>query len=532
MIDYHSKKASPILLSHWIGRFGNRMHQYAYGSTYSELNEVDFILPSEWEGSYLFKGKRHKILDHDDLRLELNQSHGTQNSRENALRKYLPEARKINPEKYPENYKKHFDPVYFDSVCAYGNDIYKLMSKSFLLDLFEFSDLVKQTESYKYWESKKGTYDIAHLRRDDIANAQYNKTHTQGYSVISENSYHKAFEKFGFDKGKMEWVSDDHMRKWHKDRPISQRLSWVYPIGSEYRKDIVFDWLEDFLKLYFARTVFRANSSFSWWASFLSPTAKVYSPVLDKQSIYGVNDRFEEIDVDFVEGNSPHWMYSPQGIKSIYIEDRVHSGKTKFFPNSNNQADQEAFVLNILGEKRKGHYVEVGGHHSKIISNTYLLESEYAWKGVSFEIERNRSAEYNENRINPCLNVDAISFNYKEYFEKNNFPKQIDYLQLDIEPAENTLKCLKSLPLNEYRFSVITFEHDLYVDKVKNHAVQMEAQNILKNLGYILVVENVLAGDLPFEDWWIDPLSVPSGSYSRFMSKNIKSSEIISLGEK
>ena len=189
-------------------------------------------------------------------------------------------------------------------------------------------------------------------------------------------------------------------------------------------------------------------------------------------------------------------------------------------------------MLNILGEKRKGHYVEVGGHHSKIISNTYLLESEYAWKGVSFEIERNRSAEYNENRINPCLNVDAISFNYKEYFEKNNFPKQIDYLQLDIEPAENTLKCLKSLPLNEYRFSVITFEHDLYVDKVKNHAVQMEAQNILKNLGYILVVENVLAGDLPFEDWWIDPLSVPSGSYSRFMSKNIKSSEIISLGEK
>lgn len=60
MINYHTKKASPILLSHWIGRFGNRMHQYAYGSTYSELNKVDFILPSEWEGSYLFKEKNIK----------------------------------------------------------------------------------------------------------------------------------------------------------------------------------------------------------------------------------------------------------------------------------------------------------------------------------------------------------------------------------------------------------------------------------------------------------------------------------------
>ena len=532
MINYHTKKASPILLSHWIGRFGNRMHQYAYGSTYSELNKVDFILPSEWEGSYLFKEKKNKILDHDNLRLELNQNHGTLNSREKAIKEYYPNAKRINPEKYPENYKKHFELVYFDSVCAYGNDVYKLMSKSFLLKLFEFSDLVKQTESYKYWESKKGTYDIAHLRRDDIANAQYNKTHTQGYSVISENSYYKAFEKFGFDKNKIEWVSDDHMRKWHKDRPISQKLSWVYPLGSEYKEHIVFDWLEDFLKLYFARTIFRANSSFSWWASFLSPTAKVYSPVLDKQSIYGINDNFEEIDVDFVESNNPHWMYNSQGLRSIDIKNELHLNENKKFSHSNSQEGQEAFVLNVLKEKRKGYYVEVGGYHSKNINNTYLLESEYAWKGVSFEIEKNRSIEYNENRINPCLNVDAINFNYKEYFEENNFPKQIDYLQIDIEPAENTLKCLKSLPLNEYRFSVITFEHDLYVDKVKNHAVQTEAQEILKNLGYILVIENVFWENQPFEDWWVDPSSVPSGSYSRFMSKNIKSSEIISLGEK
>jgi hypothetical protein len=46
-----------ILLSHWNGRFGNRMHQYAYGATYSKINNVSFILTTDWEGTYLFKNQ-------------------------------------------------------------------------------------------------------------------------------------------------------------------------------------------------------------------------------------------------------------------------------------------------------------------------------------------------------------------------------------------------------------------------------------------------------------------------------------------
>ena len=85
------------------------------------------------------------------------------------------------------------------------------------------------------------------------------------------------------------------------------RGGWTYPTGSEYLPGVIFDWLDDFLKLYFARTIFRANSSFSWWAAMLSPTAKVFSPVIDTNHIYGV-DGTEEITVDFVEGNHPHWL--------------------------------------------------------------------------------------------------------------------------------------------------------------------------------------------------------------------------------
>ena len=53
------------------------------------------------------------------------------------------------------------------------------------------------------------------------------------------------------------------------------------------------------VSLYFARTIFRANSSFSWVAGFLSPCAKVYSPVLTQRKIY--KDVADEILFDFVE---------------------------------------------------------------------------------------------------------------------------------------------------------------------------------------------------------------------------------------
>jgi len=311
-----------LLLAHWNGRFGNRMHQYAYGATYSNMHSVDFILPSDWEGTHLFKTQYHKVLDHDNLRLHINQSsdywHQPEKKKE-LITSVYPDAKFIDPKNTEECYKKYDHPVYIDDLCAYGDHIYEKMSASFLKEVFQFSDLVKNTESYKYWEARKGTYDVAHLRRDDISNPEYNKVNVQGYSVISKDSYYKAFEKYGVDKESIYWVSDDYLNKWHTDRPKKERYGWSYPVGAEYKQPLVFDWLEDFLTIYFARTVFRANSSFSWWACFLSPTAKIYSPAIDKQLIYG-RDGLIEIDLDFVEGNTPHWMYHGDRIHHIDIK--------------------------------------------------------------------------------------------------------------------------------------------------------------------------------------------------------------------
>jgi hypothetical protein len=190
-----------------------------------------------------------------------------------------------------------------------------------------------------------------------------------------------------------------------------------------------------------------------------------------------------------------------------YFQENLEKLRYKFngaesIKNNYSQAFQDMFVLSILDGKKNGTYVEIGGDHGVIISNTYLLETEFDWKGVSFEIDRSKVEGYNSIRDNKCICADAIQFDYKKFFKENNYPKQIDYLQVDIEPAWQTLNALKALPLDEYRFSVITYETDLYKD---GPDAGEEAMEILLSRGYELVVRNVANQNNPYEDWYVDP---------------------------
>ena len=188
---------------------------------------------------------------------------------------------------------------------------------------------------------------------------------------------------------------------------------------------------------------------------------------------------------------------------------------------THNMTDQEHFIIDILKKKRNGYYVELGAAHYSNGNNTYLLEKDYGWKGISFEIVESMKDEFNANRSNPCMG-DALSFNYTEYFEKNNFPKQIDYLQVDIDagydiygrPVGNnhwTLQGLIAVPLNTYRFTLITFEHDANM-YWKNTAIRDAQREILDSFGYSLVQRSY------HEDWWVDPKVINHGEYRDYLN--------------
>lgn len=188
------------------------------------------------------------------------------------------------------------------------------------------------------------------------------------------------------------------------------------------------------------------------------------------------------------------------------------------------RSDQEMFVLNLLDYKKNGYYVELGAFHSINGSNTYYLETDYHWKGVSFEINEDWHEEFTDNRKNPCILGDATKFNYINYFEQNNFPKQIDYLQIDIDSGYDmqgnsignsflSLHGLISIPLSEYRFSIITFEHDAQIE-YNNKGMREAQREILSSFGYKLVVREM------HEDYWVDPYVIPYTKFKNYFRMN------------
>lgn len=201
---------------------------------------------------------------------------------------------------------------------------------------------------------------------------------------------------------------------------------------------------------------------------------------------------------------------------------RYKFNESENIENNYSQAFQDMFVLSILDGKKNGTYVEIGGDHGVIISNTYLLENQFKWTGVSFEIDQSKVDGYNSIRKNKCICADAIQFDYRKFFSENKYPKQIDYLQVDIEPAWQTLNALKALPLDEYRFSVITYETDLYKD---GPDAGEEAMDILLSHGYELVVRNVANQNNPYEDWYVDPSVVNPEIVKLFSQKGRMSKE-------
>ena len=196
--------------------------------------------------------------------------------------------------------------------------------------------------------------------------------------------------------------------------------------------------------------------------------------------------------------------------------------------NFYSDAKQDQFAANILQFKKDGYCVDIGSCHSISSNNTYYFQS-LNWKSISVEIESSYNQSYASRRNGVHLNANALEIDYKKIFEDYKFPKNIDYLSLDIDTL--SIDVLKILPLDDYRFKVITIEHDgyLYGDKYRD-----EQRGILSSYGYLLLCSNVYVEqpgyegkEYPFEDWWIDPKEFDDKIVEKIKSESSYPSEII-----
>lgn len=194
---------------------------------------------------------------------------------------------------------------------------------------------------------------------------------------------------------------------------------------------------------------------------------------------------------------------------------RVVRGRKSF-----SQAHQDLFVVAMTNEKRAGSYVELGSGHPFEDSNTALLELDYGWEGVSWELDSDLHRVFVENRSNRCLEEDVFNFDFSGFFASTFNQSQIDYLSLDVD---DNFRLLHMLPFDSYRFSVITFEHDSYQNGPED---MLKSRTFFEGLGYKRVVSNVLTQGRDFEDWYVDPEVIPESLFGRYLGNRVEAVDI------
>lgn len=168
------------------------------------------------------------------------------------------------------------------------------------------------------------------------------------------------------------------------------------------------------------------------------------------------------------------------------------------------QSFQDLFILTALNGKRNGLYLEIGAQEPFYQNNTALLETEFNWDGISIEIKENLCKMFSEQRKNKIICADATQVDYLNILNEFDKGTVFDYLQLDCEPSEVTYQILLKIPFETYKFAIITYEHDHYVDLTNTY--RSKSREYLESKGYKLLVANVSPNECSsFEDWWYHP---------------------------
>lgn len=184
------------------------------------------------------------------------------------------------------------------------------------------------------------------------------------------------------------------------------------------------------------------------------------------------------------------------------------------------QLGQDLWVLERTGYKRDGYFVEFGATDGVRLSNTYLLETEFGWRGICAEPNPRFFAELQRNRrctvSNACIGEktgDTLEFvlageyggfvkdmdrdshggkrnaylsdaknlqtfkttSLHDLLTDKGAPTQIDYLSIDTEGSE--FEILSAFPFESWQIRLLTVEHNFTADRQR-------IRDLLQSRGY------------------------------------------------
>lgn len=246
----------------------------------------------------------------------------------------------------------------------------------------------------------------------------------------------------------------------------------------------------------------------AWWWGRAAESRQLLWELADNHI-----EEMDETHIKAVEQNLLNLGSGPESQAFSPYDKTKHDRLKIQFPGSaaieknHSQVYQDLFVLTVLEGKKNGTYLEIGGADPFHGNNTALLEQQFNWKGASIEYKEHFCEAYRKARRNPILCKNALDVNYKRLLKTITSGTDIDYLQLDCEPSRVTFEIMLQIPFEKYRFAVITYEHDHYVDISKTY--RNRSRQFLEMMGYELVAADISPdGKSSFEDWWVHPAVV------------------------
>lgn len=232
----------PILQLNLVGRLGNTLFEYSHARAWCEQNNYDLCL-HPWVGETVFSG--------------------------------VPLA--IRPGRISA------DIVWSDRLFQHQRDL--IYTRKQVREWFKFKPHIE------------AMLQPAKCKSPVVLNLRHGRDYRDaGLVTLSRTSVSDACRKFGYDPNLATWETDTD--------PL---------LLPEFKGDITASGLNttavglpSFYRLMTAPVLFRANSSFSWWAATLSD-GRIYSPVI-KGLPGGTPDVY---CADWVEGNWPRFVDSP-----------------------------------------------------------------------------------------------------------------------------------------------------------------------------------------------------------------------------